>query len=110
MTAATTSTPVARSSAATRSLTAVSVAASRNTGVSRLLAAAAPQLLQARVAPAAALVELVACRALHMEVLVIALGGIEDGGLRDLGDDLAAERLGLLQRGARSLRHPLLLV
>ena len=54
---------------------------------------AAPQLLQARVAPAVQSVVLVAHRVLLVVILVIALGGIERSGFHDLGDDGCLEWL-----------------
>src|SRR5688572_16460291 len=71
-------------------------------------AAAAPDGLQAGVAPAIIAVEAVADRVVDVIVLVVVLGGIEGRGGEDLGDHLLAE---LLRDGRqRRLGEPLFLI
>src|SRR3954471_22436366 len=71
---------------------------------------AAPQFLQARVAPAAVAVELVADRVLLVEILVVRLGGIELARRDDRRDDLLPEGLGFFERRLGALRNPPLLL
>src|SRR5258706_5503512 len=71
-----------------------------------LLAALAPELLEAPVAAAGVAVKLVAERVLLVVVLVVLLGGIEGSGRHDLGLDGLLEAL--LHLGLRGLGQALL--
>src|SRR5438552_7238248 len=74
------------------------------TGPISMTGAIAPQLLQPRVAPAAAAVELVANRVLAVVVLMIFLGRIEGARHLDRRHDRLLEGLRFLERRLRGFR------